>query len=98
MIIYLRNIIYSYLLHLTKYPVLNYLLSYFEGIKEFGIEPIFTVICLLPYLFRVNVKIIVVEGTLNNFKNHIINLSGDSENYPLIIIGYFFGFYFNFIF
>ena len=93
MIIYLRNIIYSYLLDLTKYPVLNYLLSYFEGIKEFGIEPIFTVICLLPYLFRVNVKIIVVEGTLNNFKNHIINLSGDSENYPLIIIGYFFSGY-----
>ena len=67
-----------------------------ELIKSMNIEPNFFIICLMPYLFDVNINIFWIDKDLIQSKDGIINFIDEenTENIPLISFGYFYSSYF----
>ena len=101
MIIYLKSIVFHYLTAISKflkkepnekYKILRGQLSNLESVKENGIDPSIIVIYLMDYLFKINMKIFIMDGLINRYNNHLITFDGNN-NYPIIFIGYFFSGY-----
>ena len=73
LIIYLKHVISVYLNalfeHINKNPNkkfenLKEKLCNLDGIEEFGIEPAISIIYILPFLFKINVKFIYLDGVI----------------------------------
>ena len=67
-----------------------------ELIKTMNVEPNFFIICLMPYLFDVNINIFWIDRVFTQSKDGIINFIDEenTENIPLISFGYFYSSYF----
>ena len=64
-------------------------------IKTMNVEPDFFIICLMPYLFDINITVLWIDKDLIHCKDGIINFI-DEENgeiLPLITLGYFYSSY-----
>ena len=107
LIIYLRYISYLYIDEVIKICDNE---NYQEGreekivpkninknlIKTMNLEPNFFIICLMPYLFDINVTFMYIDRDFAHSKDGIINFI-DEENtdeIPLITIAYFYSSYF----
>ena len=64
-------------------------------IKTMNVEPNFFIICLMPYLFDINVNLFWIDRDLIQSKDGIINFIDEEngENLPSISIGYFYSSY-----
>lgn len=99
LIIYLRYISYIYVdevIELSKEiesQIQNNINK--ELINTMNIEPNFFIICLIPYLFDINILIFWLDKDLIQCKDGVINFIDEenSENIPLISVGYFFSSY-----
>ena len=67
-----------------------------ELIKTMNIEPNFFIICLMAYLFNVNISLFYIDRDLTQSKDGIINFidEDNTDNIPFISIGYFYSSYF----
>ena len=66
-----------------------------EAINIFNTEPDFYVICLLPYLFEINMNLFWVDGNFEIQKDGSVNfIDSDRKDIPLITIGFFFSGFF----
>ena len=66
-----------------------------ELIKTMNVEPNFFIICLMPYLFDININVLWIDKDFLQCKDGIINFI-DEENVealPLISLGYFYSSY-----
>ena len=66
-----------------------------ELINTMNIEPSFFIICLMPYLYDINIHIFWLDKDLIQCKDGVINFidEDNTENLPLISLGYFFSSY-----
>ena len=66
-----------------------------ELITTMNIEPSFFIICLMSYLFDINIRIFWLDKDLIQCKDGVINFIDEenTENLPLISLGYFFSSY-----
>ena len=64
-------------------------------IKTMNVEPNFFIICLMPYLFDINVNLFWIDRDLIQSKDGIINFIDEEngENLPSISIGFFYSSY-----
>ena len=101
LIFYLRHVVYFY-----SNEVMKLLKEYCENkpqemnkkelfnvnaIEEFGIEPEFILICFMPYLYDICLKIFWVDGDFNKSKDGIINfVDEDDDQLPILTIGMFY--------
>ena len=101
LIFYLRNIVYYY-----TNEVMKLLIEYGENnnqninkkelfnvnaILEFGIEPEFILICFMPYLYDISLKIFWVDGDFSKPKDGIINfLDEEDDQLPILTFGIFY--------
>ena len=100
LIIYLKYISYKYVdevIELSKeqnQPNIHNNLNK-ELINTMNIEPSFFIICLMSYLFDVNVHIFWLDKDLIQCKDGVINFIDEENtvNLPLISLGYFFSSY-----
>ena len=66
-----------------------------ELIKTMNVEPNFFIICLMPYLFDININVLWIDKDFLQCKDGIINFIDEDnvEALPLISLGYFFSSY-----
>ena len=103
LIIYLKKLIMLYVSEMTEIQR-NYLAEQkkeptkemnLDLIDSMNIEPSFFIICLMTYLFNVNMFLYWVDGDLASPKDSIINFIGENnKDFPLIGFGYFFSSYY----
>ena len=103
MIIYLKTLVFNFISIILeilkkepkeKYTILKGLLCNPDTIKEYGIDPSFVIICLMQYLFNINMKLFYIDGLIYKFKNGLIDFEFENDDdYPIINIGYFFSGY-----
>ena len=100
LIIYLKYISYKYVdevIELSKeqnQPNIHNNLNK-ELINTMNIEPSFFIICLMPYLYDINIHIFWLDKDLIQCKDGVINFIDEENtvNLPLISLGYFFSSY-----
>ncbi len=95
LIIYLKHVISVCLKELfehvdknpnKKYENLKKKLCNLDGIEEFGIEPAISIIYILPFLFKINVKCIYLDGEIRKCNIGIMKTTLD-ENYSTLFFG-----------
>ena len=66
-----------------------------ELIKTMNIEPDFFIVCLMPYLFDINISIYWIDQDLLKPKEGLINFTDEEnpESLPYITLGYFYSSY-----
>ena len=62
-------------------------------IENTNIEPTFLILCIIQYLFNINMIFLCLKGELSKPIQNQINFV-DEENYPIIYIGFFFSSYY----
>ena len=104
LIIYLRNICFDYTdeaLELCKdeevqkeFQIQPQFINK-ELIKTMNIEPDFFIVCLMPYLFDINISIYWIDQDLLKPKEGLINFTDEEnpESLPYITLGYFYSSY-----
>ena len=64
-------------------------------IEAENIEPSFVILCIIPYLFNINMNILTIKGNLlNPIQSQINFIDPDESDLPLISFGYFFSTYY----
>ena len=98
LIYYLRKVVYFYsnevmkiyLKNINKNININEILNV-NAIEEFGIEPEFILICFMPYLYDICLKIFWIDGDFNKPKDGIINfVDEDDDQLPILTFGMFY--------
>jgi hypothetical protein len=106
LIIYLKHVLSIYLNKIFEYadnePSKQYKnlksqLSNIDGIEEFGIEAGISLICLLPFVFKINLIFIYLDGLIQKCHNGLIKCEpNEDENSVNLIIGNLFCSYYIF--
>ena len=64
-------------------------------IEAQNIEPSFAILCIIPYLFNINMNILTIKGNLSDpIQSQINFIDPDEGDLPLISFGYFFSTYY----
>ena len=100
LIIYLRHVIYKFVQKITDLDKENNFDDTpkdkkkicTEIIELFNIEPNYLILCIIPFIYDINLSILWVDNNLNQSKDGIINfIDEDNRNsIPLISIAFFF--------
>jgi hypothetical protein len=99
LICYLKNVVYKYMnefyTEIYKNPSEEEKIN-LEKIKIFNLEPEFIIICLIPFLFQVNLKLFYLDGSYNQPVFFPINFVSDEEENNLcnMPIGIFYNTFF----
>ena len=96
LICYLKCVLYDNLNLIYDELKKEKLIKYFniENIKKFYIEPEIIILYLIPYLFNVNLDLLLLDGDFSKPKYQIINFSEKNINKINIKIGSFYNTYF----
>ena len=100
LIIYIRHILAIYtenvkeiLPETEKNNVINSNIFNSYMIESYNLEPSFLNICCIQYLFDIKMNLVYLQGDLNDPEQRSINLVGEEEDCPYIIIGFFYNSY-----
>ena len=100
LIVYIKHVIVIYIEKLIEIcnqngrNISNSALNTYK-IESLNIEPSFLVICIIPYLFNINMNVLTIKGnTLEPAQSQINFVDPEEQDIPLISFGYFYSSYY----